>query len=157
MLHSNFEFLGLTLFGGSVGARFARLVEAEVGGTESYGGCEGGEAFFVRAGLSPSLLAGRAEGTHWNLRLPLLAGYLGSSGSAGSCDESPSHDVHAMIFSTGLDATHWSASRAGFNLRLLLSAGPAWVKESGAYASSLAPTERQWVVELGLAIGLAIR
>ena len=150
-------FLGFNLLGGAVAVRFARLVEGEVGGILTQGLCEGATSLIARAGVSPSLLRARAEGTHWNLRLPLLIGYLNYSGHAGSCDEEPSHDVHAMLFSTGLDATHWSSSAAGFNLRLLFSMGPAWMKETGAYAASATWSDRERVMELGLTIGLVLR
>ena len=62
-----------------------------------------------------------------------------------------------MLFSTGLDATHWSSSAVGFDLRLLFSMGPAWMKETGAYASSATWFDREWVMELGLTIGLVLR
>jgi hypothetical protein len=115
-------------------------------------------SLIARAGVSPSLLRARADGTHWNLRLPLLIGYLNYSGHAASCDEEPSHDVRAMLFSTGLDATHWSSSAAGFNLRLLFSMGPSWMKDSGSYAAAGATwSDRESVMELGLTIGLVLR
>jgi hypothetical protein len=156
-LRGNWNLLGITLVGGSVGVRFARLVEAEVGATLLQGLCEGGTSLVARAGVSPSLLRARAEGTHWNLRLPLLIGYLNYSGHPASCDETPSTDLHAMLFFTGLDATHWSASAGGLNLRLLFSMGPAWVKDSGPYASGATWSDREWVMELGLTIGLVLR
>ena len=156
-VRSNFNLLGFNVLGGAVGVRFARLVEGEVGGILIQGLCEGGESLIVRAGVSPSLLRARAEGTHWNLRLPLLIGYLNYSGHLTGCDEDPSHDVRAMLFSTGLDATHWSSSAAGFNLRLLLSTGPSWMKETGSYATGATWSDRDWVMELGLTIGLVLR
>jgi len=156
-LRGNWNVLGITVIGGSVGVRFARLVEGEVGGILIQGLCEGGTSLAARAGLSPSLLRARAEGTHWNLRLPLWMGYLTYSGHPDSCDETPSHDLRAMLFSTGLDATHWSSSAAGFNLRLLLSTGPSWMKETGSYATGATWSDRDWVMELGLTIGLVLR
>jgi len=156
-LRGNWNLLGITLVGGSVEARFARLVEAEVGVVLTQEVCEGGTSLVARAGFSPSLLRARAEGTHWNLRLPLLIGYLNYSGHPESCDETPSHDLRAMLFSKGLDATHWSSSAAGFNLRLLFNMGPAWVKDSGPYAGGATWSDREWVMELGLTIGLVLR
>jgi hypothetical protein len=156
-LRGNWNFLGITLLGGSVGVRFARLVEAEVGATLTQGLCEGGTSLVARAGVSPSLLRARAEGTHWNLRLPLLIGYLSYSGHPASCDETPSTDLRAMLFSTGLDATHWSSSAGGLNLRLLFNMGPAWVKDSGPYAGGATWSDHEWVMELGLTIGLVLR
>lgn len=156
-VRSNFNFLGFNLLGGSVGVRFARLVEGEVGGMLTQGLCEGATSLIARAGVSPSLLRARAESTHWNLRLPLLIGYLNYSGHVTGCDEDPSHDLRAMLFSTGLDATHWSSSAAGFNLRLLFNMGPSWVKETGAYAASATWSDREWLMELGLTIGLVLR
>jgi len=156
-VRSNFNFLGLNLLGGAVGVRFARLLEGEVGGILTQGLCEGATSLIARAGVSPSLLKSRAEGTHWNLRLPLLIGYLNYSGHVTGCDEDPSHDVRAMLFSTGLDATHWSSSAAGFNLRLLFSMGPSWMKETGAYAASATWSDRERIMELGLTIGLVLR
>ena len=155
---ANLNLLGFNLLGGAVGVRFARLVEGEVAGILMQGLCEGGTSLIARAGVSPSLLRARAEGTHWNLRLPLLIGYLNYSGHVGGCDEEPGHDLRAMLFSTGLDATHWSSSAAGFNLRLLFSMGPSWMKEAGLHASSSATwSDRERVMELGLTIGLVLR
>ena len=87
----------------------------------------------------------------------MLIGYLNYSGHVTGCDEDPSHDVRAMLFSTGLDATHWSSSAAGFNLRLLFSMGPSWMKETGAYAASATWSDRERIMELGLTIGLVLR
>jgi len=131
-VRSNFNLLGFNVLGGAVGAQFARLAEGEVGGILIQGLCEGGESLIARAGVSPSLLRARAEGTHWNLRLPLLIGYLNYSGHAGGCDEEPHHNVRAMLFSTGLDGTQWSSSSASWS-------------------------DREWVMELGLTIGLVLR
>ena len=152
----DWNFAGIALFGGSIGARFARLVEVEVGATETLSICDTGGSLFARAGLSPSLLRARVEGTHWNLRLPLLLGFLTQAGSSThTCDTTPSHDLRGMLFSTGLDATHWSPSAFGFNMRLLFSIGPGWSKETGVYGRGSEWYATDKIIEVGLTIGLA--
>jgi hypothetical protein len=120
---------GLTVTNISVAARFADFVETEVGVNKTLTPCESGSSWFVRSGISPSLLTAKAQGTHWNLRIPLLVSFVGYSGVGGGCDDNPGHDYYGYQLSTGLDATYWGKGHLGFNMRLLGGVGGGYEKE----------------------------
>jgi len=102
---------GFTILGVSLGQRFLNLVEVEAGISEQWLLFEEGTTIAVRAGLSPSVLNPRPSGTHWNLRIPLLAGFSYYKGSGGKVSETPFVSVSNVYhFDTGLDATYWGKS-----------------------------------------------
>jgi len=150
---------GFTLLSTSVAVRFAGLVEAELGANSTATPCESGSSWFARAGISPSVLSAKAQGTHWNLRIPLLVSFVDYSGRAGGCDDNSNHDYRGYQVSTGLDATYWGEGSVGFNLRLLGGTGGGYRKETG-------PTTRErteWISkdhlipEITLSIGVALK
>jgi hypothetical protein len=117
---------GFTILGVSLGQRFLNLVEVEAGISEQWLLFEEGTTIAVRAGLSPSVLNPRPSGTHWNLRIPLLAGFSYYKGSGGKVSETPFVSVSNVYhFDTGLDATYWGKSGVGFNMRILVNLGTA--------------------------------
>jgi hypothetical protein len=116
---------GFTIFGASLAQRFLNLVEIEAGVSAQTLIVENGQTLVVRAGLSPSVLTPRPSGTHWNLRIPLLAGFSYYTGQ-----EEDEGRVTALVwkvyhFDTGLDATYWGNSGVGFNIRILVNLGTA--------------------------------
>jgi opacity protein-like surface antigen len=120
---------GFTILGLSLGQRFLNLVEIEAGvSAQTLIVLDNGNTLVVRAGLSPSVLNPRPSGTHWNLRIPLLAGFSYYKGS-DSKDEGPGPPgttfVYVYHFDTGLDATYWGKSGVGFNMRILVNLGTA--------------------------------
>jgi hypothetical protein len=129
---------GLTVTNGSVAARFADLVETEIGANKTVNLCESGSSWFARAGISPSVLNAKAQGTHWNLRIPVLVSFFDYSGIGGGCDDNPGHDYYGYQVSTGLDATYWGRGHFGFNMRLLGGAGGGYEKEIGPHAGKRA-------------------
>ena len=149
---------GLTVLGGSLGVRFAGIIEAEIGGNRRISICTSGTGLTARAGIAPSLLTAHPEGTHWNLRVPLLFSYIHGN-DTGGCEYTPSTELHALTGSTGLDATHWSQDRlSGFNIRLLVGMGKGWEQETDSYGT----TTTNWakvgqVVEASLTIGISFR
>jgi hypothetical protein len=115
---------GFTLSGVSASTRFARLIEAEAGATLIVNPCADGMQFTLRAGLSPSVVTARARGTHWNVRLPLLASAHMVSVSGDGCDGHTESSGKPLTLAFGIDATHWSAAgNTGLNLRLLAGVG----------------------------------
>jgi hypothetical protein len=153
---NNWNIEGVEVVAGSVGARFAHLYEVEVAGSRFWWICGSGAAVQARAGVSPSLIKARAEGTHWNLRVPILLGFLDKSGGNHGCDGLGNNDLRGMLLSTGLDATHWSSSGlVGFNIRLLFGMGPGWSKEVN-YGAKDGKWERAGaILETSLMIGMA--
>jgi len=118
----------ITLTGIFLGQRFLNLVEVEAGmSAQMQLICEDGFMATVRAGLSPSVLTPRPSGTHWNLRIPLLAAFSYYNGEAGKCDEYRTYtrEFYIYHFDTGLDATYWGKSGIGFNMRFLVNMGSA--------------------------------
>lgn len=153
---NNWNIEGLEVVAGSVGARFAHLYEVEVAGSKTSWICGSGSAVQARAGVSPSLIKARAEGTHWNLRVPILLGFLEKSGEHDGCDGSAGNDLLGMLLSTGLDATRWSSSRSvGFNMRLLVGMGPGWSKEVNYGAKDGKWERASTILEASLMIGMA--
>jgi len=158
LVSSPYGGFGIVHWGGSIGARFFRLFEAEVGVT-SYD-CHSGPTVVAGAGLSPSLLRAKPEGTHWNLRLPVLFNYRADTkvGDGGVCgDDHPTVQMRGYMFSTGLDATYWSQSALGFNMRLLGSVGGGDGEESGTFGHSIAWVDIGRITEVSFTIGLAFR
>jgi hypothetical protein len=89
---------------------------------------DSGNTLVVRAGLSPSVLNPRPSGTHWNLRIPLLAGFSYYKGSDSAVENPGTASVsvcNVYHFDTGLDATYWGKSGVGFNMRILVNLGTA--------------------------------
>ena len=116
-----------TMIGVSLGQRFLNLIEIEAGVSEQWLIFESGPTFSVRAGLSPSVLTPRPSGTHWNLRIPLLAGFSYYNGYEPDDAGGPGHSSvwEVYHFDTGLDATCWGKSGVGFNIRILVNLGKA--------------------------------
>jgi hypothetical protein len=141
---------GFSVLGLSVSQRFVRLVEVEAGFEETVNPCIHGLQWLTRAGVAPSLLRARPEGTHWNLRLPVLFGYHDLSATGGGCDMNPDQHIRALMVTTGLDATYWSRARWGFDVRLLLGIGKGWVREESVADSGRA-------LEAGLTFGVSFR
>jgi hypothetical protein len=141
---------GVSLFGLSVAGRFARLAEVEAGYGQTVNPCVRGDHFTVRAGVAPSLLRARPEGTHWNLRLPALLGYHAIPAKGGGCDQNPDKDIQMLMASTGLDATYWTRTRLGIDLRLLLGIGEGWSEVEGHGRSGRA-------LEASLTVGFSFR
>jgi hypothetical protein len=150
---------GFTLMAVSFAARFAGLVETEIGANSTATPCESGSSWFARAGISPSVLTAKADGTHWNLRIPLLVSYVDYNGRAGGCDDDSSHDYSGYQVSTGLDATYWGSGSVGFNLRLLGGTGGGYKKENGRYAEagSRWVSSDSLIPEISLSIGIALK
>jgi hypothetical protein len=150
---------GFTLMAVSFAARFAGLVETELGANSTATPCDSGSSWFARAGISPSVLTAKADGTHWNLRIPLLVSYVDYSGRDSGCDDIFSHDYSGYQVSTGLDATYWGSGSVGFNLRLLGGTGGGYRKTTGPYT----PTRTEWIStdslipEITLSIGIALK
>ncbi len=136
---------GFTIIGAYLGQRFLNLVEIEAGmSAQRLIMDEQGTTITVRAGLSPSVLNPRPSGTHWNLRIPLLAGFSYCSGEIRSDDDYRTYarEVNVYHFDTGLDATYWGKSGVGFNMRLLVNLGAArtqhpYPDEAGTSSSGL--------------------
>lgn len=146
---------GLEVLGISVGARLAHLYEVEAVGSHTSWICGSGSVVQARAGVSPSLIKARADGTHWNLRAPVLLGFLGKSGEMG-CDNSVGNDLMGMLLSTGLDATRWSSSGPfGFTMRALFGMGPGWSKELNYRAKDGNWERAGWMLEASLMLGIA--
>jgi hypothetical protein len=149
---------GFTFFGGSLGVRFAGIIEAEIGGNTRGTFCNSGTGVTARAGIAPSLLTAPPEGTHWNLRVPVLFSYIHGD-DKGSCEDAMNNELHALTGSTGLDATHWSPdSSSGFNIRLLVGIGTGWDHETDPNVTTKwnwAPAGR--VVDASLTIGVSFR
>jgi hypothetical protein len=117
--------------------------------------CESGAAPLARAGVSPSLVRANAADTHWNLRVPILLGYFDYSGTGGGCDDNPGTEAYGYLFSTGLEAIHWSvAHRVGFNMRLLVGTGGGKARDTGPHASSSAWSKAD-MFELAFSVGLS--
>jgi hypothetical protein len=144
---------GLSVFGLSASKRFAGIAEVEAGFSWTVNPCISGVQATFRAGISPSILRARPAGTHWNLRLPMLLGYHYLTVSGGGCDQNPDQKVHVAMVTTGLDATHWSVSGWGFNLRLLVGMGRGWSQQAGR----LGVSESGTAVELGLTVGMSFQ
>lgn len=145
----------------SLAHRFAGLVEVEAGGGMLTALCHSGPAFTGRTGLSPSLLTARPEGSHWNLRIPLLVSYTYYSGSGGGngggCEYPISQKFHAVTASTGIEATHWSVANTAFNMRLLGGVGRGWSIETSSNGVWDSWRASESAVNLSLSIGLAFR
>jgi hypothetical protein len=150
---------GLTLINLSLAARFAGLLETELGANSTLTACDSGGSWYTRLGVAPSVLTARANGSHWNLRIPVLASYVNYSGTGGGCDDNPGHDYRGYLLSTGLDATHWGQSRVGFNMRLLVGAGSGYQKDTGPHAYSDAgwTKARDNVPEITFTLGIVFR
>ena len=137
-LVGGYDGRGVTILGASLGQRFLNLVEIEAGVSAQTLIVENGHTLVVRAGLSPSVLTPRPSGTHWNLRIPLLAGFSYYNGFH-SYSESPGRSSVWKVyhFDTGLDATYWGNSGVGFNIRLLVNLGTA--RPQQAYGGTSPP------------------
>jgi hypothetical protein len=152
---------GFTVTNGSVTARFVDLVETEIGANKTLTPCESGSSWFARAGISPSVLTAKAQGTHWNLRIPVLVSFVDYSGIGGGCDDNPGHVYYGYQVSTGLDATYWGSGHFGFNMRLLGGVGGGYEKEDGSHAGR----QPEWTSvsvsssfpEILLSIGVALK
>ena len=144
----------VSLVNASFAARFAGIAEIEAGGGPGRSISEHGNFGTVRAGLSPSVLRARPEGTHWNLRVPMLVGLRSFSGSSfDGCHQCGEVRLRTVTASTGLDATHWGMGHIGFNIRLLGGVGLPYLTW---------PDEHQWsgpvrAVELSLSIGVSVK
>jgi hypothetical protein len=145
---------GMSLLGLSVSQRFVRLVEVEAGVEETWNPCVRGWQWIVRAGVAPSLMRARPEGTHWNLRLPVLIGFHDLSASGDGCDSYDARHLRALMVTSGLDATYWTRSRWGFDVRLLLGIGKGWVRDE-VRDESIPDGGRSF--EAGLTFGVAFR
>jgi len=136
---------GFTIIGLSLGQRFLNLVEIEAGmSAQTLIIDEQGSTITVRVGLSPSVLNPRPSGTHWNLRIPLLASFSYYSGEIRNDNDyrTSTREVNVYHFDTGLDATYWGKSGVGFNMRLLVNLGAARTQhpvpdEAGTSSSGL--------------------
>ncbi len=112
----------LTLLGGSLSRRFDDLVEAEAGAALVIDPCGVGSQATLRLGVSPSLSTPSPGGSHWNVRIPVLASAHVVSVSGDGCDD-PKTSGRVFDMASGIDATWWSPAGTGFNLRLLAGYG----------------------------------
>ena len=144
---------------GSVAARFAGLVETEVGANATVTPCESGSSWFARAGIAPSVLTAKAQGTHWNLRIPLLFSFVDYSGTGGGCDDNAGKDYLGYQVSTGLDATYWGQGHVGFNMRLLGGTGGGYKKSTGPHADAQSGwvSSRHVIPEILFSLGIALK
>jgi hypothetical protein len=111
-----------TLLGGSLSRRFHDIVEAEAGAALVIDPCGLGSQATLRLGVSPSLLTPSPGGSHWNVRIPVLASAHIVSVSRNGCDD-PKLSGRVFDMASGIDATRWSPAGKGFNLRLLAGSG----------------------------------
>src|SRR5207249_3170753 len=103
--------------------RFAHLIEVEGGLTVVVNPCTSGGQLTARVGLSPSLLIAQAAGTHWNVRLPLLASGHAMELAGDGCDGHMQSTEAVWDVAGGVDATHWSETGNGLNIRFLAGYG----------------------------------
>ena len=119
------ELLGantVTTLDGNQIRRFQDIVEAEAGANMVIDPCGLGAQATVRLGVSPSLSKPRPGGSHWNVRIPVLASAHLVSVSRSGCDN-PKLSGRVFDLASGIDATWWSPGGKGFNLRLLAGYG----------------------------------
>jgi len=149
---------GFEVLGAGVGLRAFSWVEAEMAGAVMATICESGSVLIARAGVSPSVLRPDVDGTHWDLRVPVLASYIRYSGSSGCSDtysSPPSKDLRGYLFSTGFEATHWSSSgRVGFDMRVLVGFGAGSARDSSAIGQDKGWGDAGRVSELNLSLGI---
>ncbi len=110
------------LLGGSLSRRFHDIVEAEAGAALVIDPCGLGSQATLRLGVSPSLLTPSPGGSHWNVRIPVLASAHIVSVSGNGCDD-PKLSGRVFDLASGIDATRWNPAGKGFNLRLLAGYG----------------------------------
>ena len=143
----------------SVSVRFLQILEVGAGFDVSESICSSGTAARLQVGIVPGLSDPLPPGAHWRVRMPFLVGYHHYSGVFGwtECSEGDGKaSAHEFSGATGVDATRWGHSGVGFNLRLLVFGGAAWLTKTdpaGHFVTHVTKPYLATTLALGISFG----